>query len=128
MLVPYQQIATYVDLTSVGQPRYYNWDPKRGGLVYFAPKAPRAGTIRFEYVTEYDASSALVTDQVWDGLFPAFHDLVVFRAGHKAFDASLEVERAQYWLQREQARSQEFAAFLNKTPVNRLVGQEVAPS
>jgi hypothetical protein len=125
-LAPYRTILQYVDQTSVGQPRYYNFDPKRGDLtVYIAPKAPRAGNIRFEYVRMYDSVVDVVspTFEVWDSLFPEYHDLVIYRAAVKAFDASLEQEKAAYWLQKEQARSQEFAMFLNKAPLERLMGE-----
>jgi hypothetical protein len=123
-LAPYRTILQYVDQTSVGQPRYYNFDPKRGDLtVYIAPKAPRDASVRFEYVKEYDTSSVVAGDSVWDGLFPEYHELVIYRAGVKAFDASLENDRAGYWVQKEQAKSQEFAAFLNKAPLERLMGE-----
>jgi hypothetical protein len=128
-LVPYRTIARYVDQPSIGQPRYYNYDVKRGNsTVYIAPSAPRASTIHFEYVQDYDTSTLDADDEVWDGLFPAYHELVVYRAGVKAFEASLEQERAAYWLQREQMRSQEFAAYLHKMPIHRLMGEEVAES
>jgi len=125
-LAPRRTILGAVNQKSLGLPRYYNWDPKRGGQVAFAPQAPRAGVVSFEYVREYTPGGA--EQEIWNGLFPAYHELVVFRAGVKAFDASLEVDRAQYWLQREQARMQEFSAFLNETPLNELTGQEVAES
>lgn len=128
LLQPYATVQAAVDQTSIGVPRYYNFDPKRGGVVFFAPKAPRNGVIKFEYVQNYDVSGVTTGSVIWDGLFVPFHNLVVFSAGVKAFDASLEQERAGYWLQRYQARSQEFAAFLNKTPLNKLVVEEVAPS
>jgi len=73
-------------------------------------------------------SNATDSTPVWNGLFPAYHELVVFRAAVKAFDASLETERASYWMQREQRMSQEFSLFLNKTPLNRVMGEEVAES
>lgn len=127
-LQPYAFVASVQEQVSIGQPRYYNFDPKRGGVVFFAPQASRNGTISFEYNVKYDPSAAAEGDQVWDGLFPPFHNLVVYLAGSKAFDASLETERAAYWLQRYNARAQEFGAFLNKTPLNEMVAQEVARS
>lgn len=123
-LVPYRTILQYVDQSSVGQPRYYNFDPKRADLtVYIAPKVPRDGDVHFEYVQTYDVSSVDPADDVWDGLFPEYHELVIYRAGVKAFDASLENDKAGYWAQKEQAKAQEFSAFLNKVPLERLVGQ-----
>lgn len=123
-LVPYRTILQYVDQSSVGQPRYYNFDPKRADLtVYIAPKAPRTADVGFEYVKEYDISTVAANDDVWGGLFPEYHELVIYRAGVKAFDASLESDKAGYWLQREQAKMQEFGAFLNKVPLDRLLGE-----
>lgn len=123
-LAPYRTILQYVDQPSLGQPRYYNFDPKRGDLtVYIAPKAPRNANVRFEYVKEYDTSSVLASDSVWDGLFPEYHELVIYRAGTKAFEASLETDLAGYWSQKEQAKMQEFGAFLNKAPLDRLMGE-----
>lgn len=129
VLAPYRTILQYVDEVSTGFPRYYNFDPKRADLtVHFAPKAPGAATVRFEYVVDYDTSAVTASDDVWNGLFPAYHELVVMRAAVKAFDASLENERAQYWLQREQQKMQEFSTYLNKLPMHRLIVQEVAES
>lgn len=128
-LAPYQQVLQYQARASTGAPRFYNYDPKRpGGLAYIAPPAPAAGLVSFEYVQAYDTTALTATDPIWGGLFPAFHELVVYRAAVKAFDASLENERAGYWKQREQALAQEFSAFLNETPVHKLMGEEVAAS
>lgn len=122
-LVPYRTILQYRDQPSLGQPRYYNFDPKRGDFtVYLAPRAPRDADVHFEYIRQYGLAVD-PADEVWDGLFPEYHELVVYRAGVKAFDASLENERAGYWLQKEQAKMQEFAAALNKTPLERLMGE-----
>lgn len=127
-LAPYRRVVGAIETPSIGVPRFYNWEPKRGGKVLFGPPAKKASSVLVEYVREYDVNNVQDNDALWEGLFPAYHELVVFRSGVKAFEASLEIDRAQYWLQREQARMQEFAAFLNETPMNRLVGQEVAES
>jgi hypothetical protein len=128
-LAPYRVIANMVGQSSLGQPRFYNFDPKRASsTVRIAPAATRAASITFEYIQEYDVNSVTDSTPVWGGLFPAYHELVVFRAAVKAFDASLETERAAYWLEREQRMSQEFSLFLNKTPANAAIAQEVAES
>jgi hypothetical protein len=128
-LAPYQTIGQYKARASVGAPRFYNFDPKRGDLnVYVAPPFPANGDVSVEYVQSYDTSALTSADAIWGGLFPAFHELVVYRAAGKAFDASLEGERAGYWKERETALAQEFSAFLNETPVNKLMGEEVAAS
>lgn len=125
-LAPQRTVLHALDQSSLGLPRYYNWESKRGGSVTFAPKAPRQATISFEYVKKYTPGGD--GSEIWGGLFPAFHDLVVYRSGVKAFDASLEIDRSQYWMQREQARMQELSLFLNETPMNKALAQEVAES
>jgi len=125
-LAPRRRILGAVQQASLGLPRYYNWEPKRGGQVAFAPKAPRDAVVSFEYVKEYTPGDE--NAEVWDGLFPAYHEVVVYRAAVKAFEASLEVDRSQYWLTREQNVSQEFSLFLNETPLNKAIAQEVAES
>ena len=127
-VAPFNKVLSFITQIGVGNPRYYNYDPRRGGNVLFAPAAADAGTIQFEYVQKYDTTALVAADEVWNGLFPAYHELVVFRAGAKAFDASLENDRAQYWQQREQKAAQEFSAFLNKVPLNRLSAPEVVES
>lgn len=128
-LMPYRAIAHMVDQASLGQPRFYNFDPKRfSSTVRIAPAPTRAGNVTFEYIQSYDVNAVVPSDVIWDGLFPAYHELVVFRAAVKAFDASLETERAAYYLQREERMSQEFSLFLNKIPANAAIGQEVAES
>lgn len=102
-------------------PRYYSFDPRRGGDVEFAPPAPRAGTITYEAVTEYETSLLGSDDDIWGGLFPSWHYLVIHRAAAKAFDASMEQERASYHLQRMMAMQQEFSAYLKRTPLADVV-------
>lgn len=127
-LAPYRQVLSLVDDAMLGVPRFYNYEPKRGGLALIAPRAHKAGDVLFEYVRRYDVSGVTLDSPIWEDLFPSFHELVVYRAGVRAFEASLEQDRAAYWGQKEQAMMQEFSAYLNKTPFNRLVGQEVAES
>lgn len=127
-VAPFSKVFAFVTQVGVGNPRYYNYDPRRGGNVLFAPAASVAGTVSFEYVQKYDTSALTTASDIWDGLFPAYHELVVFRAGVKAFDASLENDRAGYWQQKEQKLAQEFSAFLNKLPLNRLAAPEVVES
>jgi aryl carrier-like protein len=102
-------------------PRYYSWDTRRGGNVEFAPAAPRAGTITYEAVVEYDTTGLGADDDMWDGQYAAFHYLIVYRAAAKAFEASLEQERASYYLQRMMALQQEFSVYLKQTPLASLV-------
>lgn len=119
-LRPLARVLEYQGYTGLKQPRYYNYDPKRSGLVVrFAPAAPTNGTFTFEYVLNYTASSP--TAEVWTGLFKPFHELVVFRAGEKAFRASLEFDKADATQQRYVYGLQEFSAFLGKKPLHDLV-------
>lgn len=128
-LAPYRGIAHLVNQLSVGQPRFYNYDVKRSDMtVYVAPRPTRSGVLTYEYIREYNPDSLLLTDPIWEGLFPAFHELVIYRAAIKAFDASLESERSGFWIQREQKLSQEFSLFLNKTPANEVLGQQAVES
>jgi hypothetical protein len=107
-------------------PRYYSFDPRRGDIVEFGPQAPRAGTVTYEAVLEYDAEARTAGDEMWDGLFPSWHYLILHRAAAKAFEASLEQEKASYHLQKMMAMQQEFSAYLNRTPVGNLVMQNTA--
>ena len=128
-LAPYRAIAHMVDQPSLGQPRFYNYDPKRmSSTVRIAPASNRAGNVTFEYVQKYEIDSLTPSSPMWSGLFPAYHELIIFRAAVKAFDASLETERAAYYMQKEQRMGQEFSLFLNKTPANMVFGEEVAES
>lgn len=127
-LAPYRIVSALVTQSSVGQPRYYNFDARRAGTVLVAPAFPRDGVVTFEYVKEYDVSAVTTASEIWGGLFPAYHELVVHAAGVKAFDASLEAERSQYWAQRLSQGVQLFSAYLNKQALNEVTGQEVRES
>lgn len=118
-LAPLSTVLQY-KVAAIGNPRYYAYDPRRGGVVDFAPPALRAGTVTYERVIEYDTSLLGPSDEIWDGLFASWHMLVLHRAGAKAFEASLETERASYHLQRMMAMQQEFSAYLERTPVSQL--------
>lgn len=118
-LVPLATVLQY-KVGGHGNPRYYAFDPRRGGVVDFAPPTMRAGTVTYESVIEYDTETLGPSDEIWDGLFASWHMLVVHRAAAKAFEASLESERASYHLQRMMAMQQEFSAYLERTPVSQL--------
>jgi hypothetical protein len=125
-LVPLATVLQYLELREgvrriAPNPRYYSFDPRRGGDVRFAPPAPRDGTITYEVVVEYDTDVLGADDDIWDGLFPSWHYLVIHRAAAKAFDASMEQERASYHLQRMMAMQQEFSAYLKRTPLADIV-------
>jgi hypothetical protein len=123
-------ILEYHDLGLLRFPRYYNTDPKRANAeVFIAPPAYKNGTITLEYIALDDSLSDTLGDQPWNGLFPGFHELVAYRAAIRAFEASLEDDRAQYMLQRSQGMLQAFALFLGKADVAAAtVGQGVSAS
>jgi hypothetical protein len=120
-LAPYALVLELVDQASVGAPRYYAHDPKRGNLVFIAPKAPAGGgNIFFEYVRHYDITGLGTGSTIWGGLFPAFHELVVYSAAARAFDASLESERAAYYGKRAAEMGAIFAVTLNAMALNEM--------
>jgi hypothetical protein len=130
-LVPLATVLQYRELREgvrqiAPNPRYYSWDTRRGGNVEFAPPAPRPGVITYEAVVEYDTTALGADDDIWGGQYPAFHYLVIYRAAAKAFEASLENERASYYLQRMMALQQEFSVYLKQTPLSNLVAASAA--
>jgi hypothetical protein len=118
-LAPVAAIREYQGMSSLRFPRHYNTDPKRSPIsVLVAPPVPSGGgTMTVEYIKSYDGRSDSVTDEPWNGLFPRFHELVAYRAAVKAFESSLEEDRATYMAQRAQSMQQAFALFLGKTDV-----------
>jgi hypothetical protein len=130
-LAPMSVVTEYQALGALRFPRYYNVDPKRDpALVYFAPPAPAGGAnMMVEYIVNYDSSSELETDEPWTGLFRRYHEVVAYRAAVKAFESSLEEERAAYMTQRAQQLMQSFALFLGKADLAQAaVGEGVAAS
>jgi hypothetical protein len=127
---PLSVIAEYQAVGSLRFPRYYNMDPKRSSLeVFIAPPAHKAGVVTLEYVAVDNSLTATLGDEPWDGLFKGFHELVAYRAAVRAFEASLEDDRAQYMMQRSQSLMQALALFLGKTDVaTAAVGQGVSAS
>jgi hypothetical protein len=118
-LAPVATIREYQGMPSLKFPRHYNTDPKRNPVqVLVAPAAPAAGgTATVEYIKTYDSSQDQLSDEPWDGLFPRFHELIAYRAAVKAFESSLEEDRAGYMQQRSQQIQQAFALFLGKSDV-----------
>lgn len=127
---PLSVIAEYQELETLDFPRYYNMDPKRSSFdVYIAPPAHKAGVVTIEYIAVDESLNAALGDEPWDGLFQGFHELVAYRAAVRAFEASLEEDRAQYMTQRSQLLMQAFALFLGKTDLATAVaGPGVAAS
>jgi hypothetical protein len=126
VLTPVAVIREYQGMTGIGFPRYYNVDPKRSPLqVLMAPAAPAGGgEITVEYIKNYRGESDIISDEPWEGLFPRFHELVAYKAAVKAFEASLEEDRAGYMAQRAQQMQQALALFLGKTDVAAAIAGE----
>lgn len=123
-LAPLATILQYRAQGDVGNPRYYNFDPRRlGGEVQFAPPAMRESTASFEVVREYEPGDAEA--DVWAGQFPAWHEIVVYRAAARAFDASLEQERAVYYQERYNAMMQEFSVYLERFRLSQVALAQV---
>lgn len=93
-------------------PRGWNFDPSRGGTVVEVGPPTPVGEFRFLYVGPVYSGNPVAGTQVWDGLYPEFHDLVTLRAAVKSFEMGFEYENAQYYVQRYQMGMQEFSAFL----------------
>ncbi len=123
-IAPLGTILQYRAQADVGNPRYYNFDPRRlGAEVQFAPPAMRDANASLEIVREYEPGA--VGDDIWDGQFPAWHELVVYRAAARAFDASLEQERAVYYQERYSALMQEFSVYLERFRVSQVALAQV---
>lgn len=98
-------------------PRYYSYDPERGGNIHFAPPISRdltAGQIEFRYVQQLDRVVA-GGDDIWNGIFPQWHFIVPIRAGENTYREVELYERANEFAQIYSRELQAFAAFLNKT-------------
>jgi hypothetical protein len=131
VLAPMSVVTEYQHMSTLRFPRYYNVDPKRNpAVVYIAPPAPVGGAnMMVEYIVNYDSSAETQDQEPWTGLFRRYHELVAYRAAVKAFEASLEDDRAAYMQQRAQQLQQSFALFLGKADVAQAVaGEGVAAS
>lgn len=100
-----------------GSTRYYHFDPRRGGSVELAPAAHVSGTITIEYVQDLTGNTYSASDTPWGGNLPDWHDAIVYQAGVKAFEASQEYDKAQYWQQRLERRLQPLAIYLDNSNV-----------
>lgn len=126
---PMAVVEEYRANTVLPNPRYYHHDPKVDPrAVRFGPPAPLSASFVVEYVAEYDGGEDGLESRPWGNLFPRYHELVAYRAAVKAFEASLENERAGYMMQRSQQLFASFAAFLGKTDLAELtLGQMAQP-
>ena len=95
-----------------GTTRYYRFDPRSGGDVDIAPSAHASGTITVDYVKNLADESYTESDEPWDGLLPDWHDAIVYWAGVKAFERSMELDKSEYWRARTDRRLQPLAIYL----------------
>lgn len=107
-----------------GQTRYYLYDPRQGGSMSIAPAAHTSGSLVLEYVQDLEGTSYSASDTPWGGQLEEWQDAIVYLAGVKAFERSMEYERAEYWRQRLERRLQSMAVYLkNQNLLNVLTQQ-----
>lgn len=109
-----------------GLTRYYSFDEREGGNIALAPAAHKAGSFVVDYVKDLSGESYSAGDVPWDGLLDDWHDSIVYWAGVKAFERSMEYDKAQYWSQRFDRRIQSLAVFLQNDNLLNLVGGQGA--
>lgn len=95
-----------------GLTRYYNFDVRAGGSVDIAPAAHTSGTVTVNYVKSLANVSYTASDEPWDGLLDDWHDAIVYWAGVKAFERSMELDKSEYWRGRTERRLQPLAIYL----------------
>lgn len=95
-----------------GQTRYYNYDSRKGGAIEIAPATSSSVTAVVRYVQDLSGNSYSASDTPWNGVLSNWQDCIVYLAGVKAFERSLEYDKAQYWKQRLLERLQSFSAYL----------------
>ena len=98
-IAPYEVVLRKRSLAS-GIPRYFNFDPKRGGNIDFGPAAKTsvsAGSVVVEYVKSIDVSTLTSADSPWSGLLPDFHWVVPLRAGANVWDGMGDQDTASYF-------------------------------
>lgn len=105
-----------------GLTRYYSFDEREGGDISISPAAHKAGSFVVDYVKDLSGESYSASDTPWDGLMDDWHDSIVYWAGVKAFERSMEYDKSQYWLQRFERRLQSLAVFLQNNNLLNLVG------
>ena len=107
-----------------GIPRVFSFDPRRGDLIDFAPKADTAypvGTCVLEYVQRIDPDALTQTDEPWAGKYREYHWIVPLHAGVKAWEMVDDSERSIYFFQRFSQGFQGLAAILNQTTLGELM-------
>lgn len=99
-----------------GPPRYYVWEPIAPTALTVLP-AP-SGNVPLKLTTLRTMPKGSVTgttvtgDAIWYGAYAPFHDLVVWKAAKRLFDAERLFEESAQYEQRAQQREAEFAGHL----------------
>ena len=70
--------------TQIGSPRVYWYDPRVTPAILIAPSPSASATATLTF-WKTEPQSVSGGDTPWGGLFPDFHDLVMYRAGLKAY-------------------------------------------
>jgi hypothetical protein len=117
----------------------YNYDPRRGGNIFFAPRNSAAVNAVVEYIAEVDNDAVVaegVTPEAWQNkgiwtvetsagvfqsIFSQFHYVVAYAASIRIFEMGFEYDKAQYTYSRFQQGIQAFAAHLGLTDVGNLM-------
>lgn len=105
-------------------PRVFAFDPRRGGVVDFAPPAERAyavGTCVLEYVEAIDPNDLESTDEPWDGAYKQYHWVIPYHVGAKAWEAVDDYDRASYFRGLFTPGFRSLAAILNQTTLGELM-------
>lgn len=107
-----------------GLTRYYEYDPREGGTtVNIAPAASSSGSVVVSYVKSLEGESYTDSDEPWDGVLADWHDTIVYWAGTKAFERSMEYDKSEYYRAKTDRRLQSLAIFLqNQNLLNLTTG------
>ena len=101
-----------------GYPRYFYWRSEEPELVRFNPRTPKDAKLILDTVHQFPRNlSNNPNNQIWNGQYEAFQDLVVMKAAARAFEAAFEPEEAQMIGQRLDSRAQVFTLHLQKMDV-----------
>lgn len=111
-------------LGDVKYPRYYHHDPAMDAVVRFGPSvnaSVAAGGVVIKYTQKYDTSAFTGTEDIWQGAWPGFHYLTLYRAGIMSFHALELYGRSNYFTQVYNEELKSFAAVLGRTDVANLL-------
>lgn len=93
--------------------RYWNYDPRRGGLIEISPPSV-GGAVLIEYAQQLTRPSSVTfaASTPWNGVLPQFHPMIAYRAGVALFQMDERENEVQHWQQEYQLRFAEASHFL----------------